>query len=140
MIKLRSGYIMTNLSAGLVRFILETTVSGAGGAVVVNLQPPEGKQWRILYAVGSHNDAGDRDSQWYLTTPAGTGGLTPGIALAPGVMLALGALAGAGNTQCLGPLKATRGRYYSFVFNASAAAKTGYVRAVVEEYGGINQS
>lgn len=128
------------LSAGMVRYILVDTTSSGAGATAVNLQPAEGKQWRILYAIGHHADAGAVNCAWYLTDPDTNGGLTPDISLAAAAILPLGAIASAGQTQVLGPLKATRSRYYSFVFTASAGAKHGYVRAVVEEYGGINQT
>lgn len=128
------------ISRGKVRYIAVDTTSVGAGATVVNLQPSDGKQWRIMYAIAFHADVGAVNVGWYCTDPAASGSLTYPISLAPNTMLPLGAIASAGAHQLLGPLKCTVSRYYSFVFTASAAAKHGYIYAIVEEFVGVSDA
>jgi hypothetical protein len=129
------------ISRGRVKAVFVDFTSVGAGPAAVNLRPDQGKQWRIMYAVGWHADAGAVNCAWYLTDIVGGGlPITPDISCAAAALQPIGSIATGGPTQCLGPLKATRDRYYSFVFAASAAAKHGYVRAIVEEYLGVNDA
>ena len=117
---------------------LSFTATGAG-ASSVDLRPGDGKQWEILYAVGFHGDAAAVTCDWVFADPdsGGAQGLSgAGISLNPLTMQPLGGVVAGGATQCLSPIKATRGRYPSFVFVASAIGKIGYIRALVLEYQG----
>lgn len=127
------------ISPGKVRVISATTTSTGAGGTTVNLRPDDGKQWEILYAIAYHADAAGVVCDWVFSDPdsGGAVGLAGGgITINPAVIHPIGAITSGGNTQLLGPLKATRGRFPSFVFVASAINKIGYVRALVIEYAG----
>lgn len=129
------------ISRGKPRLIYVDATSTGAGATAVNLRPEIGQQYRILYAIGWHADAGAVNCAWYLTDPVGGGlPITPDISCAAAALQPIGSIASGGPTQVLGPLKATRDRYYSFVFAASAINKHGYIRAIVEEYTGVNDA
>lgn len=127
------------ISPGKVRVLsLSTTSTGAGGTTV-SVRPDDGKQYEILYAIGYHADAAGVVCDWVFSDPdsGGAVGLAGGgITINPSVIHPIGAITSGGDTQLLGPVKATRGRYPSFVFVASAINKVGYVRALVIEYSG----
>lgn len=128
------------IEPGMPRVITRTFTSTGAGSSAVNLVPDENKMWEILYAVAYHADAAAVACDWVFTDPdsGGAVGLAgSGISLAPAVIHPLGAIVSGGPTQCLGPIKATRTRYPSFVFVASAASKAGTIRALVLEYKGI---
>jgi len=125
---------------GKVRVISVSTTSAGAGATTVALRPPENKQWTILYAVAYHADAAGVVCDWVFQDPdsGGNVGLSGGgITINPAVMQPLGGVISGGNSNFLGPVKATYTRYPSFVFVASAVNKVGYVRAVVLEYTGL---
>ena len=127
------------ISAGKPRVIAATFTSTGAGASSVDLRPADGKQWEILYAVGYHADAAAVVCDWVFQDPesGGAQGLSgSGISINPAVIQPLGGVTSGGLSNCLGPIKATRGRYPSFVFVASAISKIGYVRALVLEYQG----
>jgi len=127
------------ISAGKPRVIATTFTSTGAGASSVDLRPADGKQWEILYAVGYHADAAAVICDWVFSDPdsGGAQGLSgAGISIAPAVIQPLGGVTSGGLSNCLGPIKATRGRFPSFVFVASAISKIGYVRALVLEYQG----
>lgn len=125
------------MNKGRIRFILVDAVSIGAGSTAANLQPAAGKQWIVHHAVGYHADVGAAASAWYCTDPVANGEIAPSVSLNPAALLPLGAIAAAGPSVVFGPLKCTYSSYYSFVFAASAAAKHGYVRAIVEEYSGV---
>lgn len=126
------------ISRGAVRYILVDATSVGAGATSAILRPDDGKQWRIMHAIGFQTDAGaPRACAWYCTDPATSGAMNVDVSLASGAALALGGVASGGQSLCHFPLKATRSRYYTFLFNASAAAQHGYIYAVVEEFTGI---
>jgi len=129
------------ISRGKVRALLIQETSGAAGSTGVHLRPGSGVVYRVLYAIASHADVGARSCAWYLTDPEGAGiALTASISLDPAAVLPITAIAAAGSPLALGELKATSARYYSFVFDASAGAKVGTIRAIVEEYPGSNEA
>jgi hypothetical protein len=126
---------------GKLRIIsLDVTSSGAG-VTSVALLPPIGKVWEILHAYGYHADAAGCDSAWYLTDPDLSALIFPtATALAANSPLVLGALVGGTAAHIMiggEPPRCTLLRYYSFVWNATAAAKHGYVKAAVHEFSGI---
>lgn len=126
------------ISKGYVRYILVDVTSVGAGATAAPLRPDEGKQWRIMHAIGFHTDAAaPRSGAWHCTDPAATGAMNVDVSLASAAALALGAVAANAQSLCHFPLKATRSHYYQFLFNASAAAQHGYIYAVVEEYLGV---
>ncbi|GAJ01614.1 unnamed protein product, partial [marine sediment metagenome] len=121
-----------------VRIIVATTASAGAGATTVALRPNGGKQWRILYAVGYHNDvAPPRNCVWHCIDPAGGDSLAPDVSLNGLEVLALGGVAANGQSLAVAPFKATLDHYYHFIFDASAGAQSGYIRAVVEEFSGL---
>lgn len=127
------------LNGGKTRGIEVTSVSVGAGNTVVNLRPPAGKLWKVLYARATQDD-GAVSMGWNVVDPDGT--------VALGAMTATGAWAscflGAGGENANGPQGfmgapwSTYNRYFQFYWTASAGAKNGYVRAVVEEYAGIS--
>lgn len=127
------------LNGGKTRGVSVTAVSSGAGSTVVNLRPPAGKLWKVLYARGTQDD-GAVTMGWNFIDPDGT--------VAVGAMTALGAwsncILGAGGENANGPMPwmgapwSTYNRYFQYHFTASAAAKNGYVYAVVEEYSGIS--
>jgi len=128
------------ISPGKVRVISATFTAVGAGASQVDLRPADGKQWEILYAVAYHADAAAVVCDWVFSDvdSGGAVGLAGGgISINPSVIHPLGAIVSGGPTQCLGPIKSTRGRYPSFVFVASAAGKVGTIRAIVLEYAGF---
>ncbi len=126
------------ISRGYVRHLAVTTASAGAGATTVALRPDGGKQWRILYAVGYHNDAAPpRNCVWHCVDPSGGDSLSPDVSLNGLGVLALGGIASGGQSLAVAPFKATDTHYYHFIFDASAAAQSGYIRAVVEEFSGL---
>jgi hypothetical protein len=128
------------IDPGMPRVLSLTTTSTGAGSTTVPLRPDDGKQWVILFAVGYHADAAGVVCDWVYQDPdsGGAVGLAgSGLILNPAVLQPIGAITAGGPTQLLSTVKATRGRYPTFVFVASAINKVGYVRALVWEYKGL---
>jgi hypothetical protein len=112
-----------------------TTVSTGAGSTIVALRPASGKLWRIHHAIGWQTD-GTVVCAWLWIdpeTPAGSS-LTPDFTIGTGVVLPLGSLAADRLSPLTLPVWATYLSYPIYLFAASAITKSGFVKALVEEY------
>lgn len=127
-----------NTCRGRIKVKVVQTTSAGAGATVVNLRPAEqGTIWRVIWCTGEQAD-GAVSQGWYWTdpeTPAGASLVSiTGAANTPWPFCALDDVAGTSlPTHLDGGLFVTYDRYISFVFTASAGAKVGTIKALVEE-------
>lgn len=123
---------------GVSRIIAVTSTSVGIGNTDALLRPDAGKLWEVVWAAGTQDD-GAVVCGWYMTDPDASDFTICGItATAAWKALHLGADIESSGSDLAAPLVLTHDRYCTFRFAASAAAKHGYIRALVKEYRGVS--
>lgn len=129
---------MTTPFEGKLRFISATAASTGAALTYVNLRPDQGKAWKVLFAAG-YQDDGAVGHYWYATDPDLVNEqMSAAAATGANYRLPLLASEDNGVQNFIEPPVITYNRYFRYAFLASAAAKNGYVKAVVVEYSGVN--
>lgn len=122
---------------GRMKLVVKTTTSTGAGLTTVAFQPDAGKEWEILWLVGSQAD-GAVAVGWWWNDPEGGGQLMHTITGALNTKWMFGAF----DDEVTGPIPwgpvfANAVRYPSYTFVASAISKVGTVTGLVIERVGV---
>jgi len=114
-----------------------TTASAGAGLTVVVARPAIGQVWKCYLATAYHLVGAASVCNWAWNDVIGTLTFVPDISLATNTALHLGVHQSGGPNSLLAPFWISYVSYPSFLFTASGAAQSGYIRLLVEEFMGI---
>lgn len=119
-------------------YALEANATSAGGAVTVNIKPPDGERWRVICAQMFHDGAAARTLQWRWTAGSDYFDLLAATSTAASALnnLYMGAT---GSVPVGAPIICTPQAYITAVGGAGfLAGEKIYVQAVIERLQGLD--